>query len=236
MSMPRERKMAVRPIDGEALLGIERLLDTDVVRESKTASWLLDQVLHDIQAMPTLTPPNESERAGLYGKYTVYKNKDGSLVTDCFILRPEKDPAAVAALRAYAAATDNAELAADIINWVGAEPNEPLTCGLVDRLGMPLRAGDTVAADKFFVYAVRYGSHNVNPDNCAPAYQVGWYLEIMWAYPGFEDSVGHTEPLYDIDGTAARYPAHCADTADGLYNLKLEVCCRPPEGEEDNHG
>ena len=110
-------------------------------------------------------------------------------------------------------------------------PNEPLTCELVDRHGMPLRAGDTVAADKFFVYAVRYGSHNVNPDNCAPAYQVGWYLEIMWAYPGFEDSVGHTEPLYDIDGTAARYPAHCADTADGLYNLKLEVCCRPPEGD-----
>ena len=156
-----------RAIDGDELLGVERLLDTDVVRQSKTASWLLDQVLHDIQAMPTLTPPNE-----------------------------------------------------------------PLTCGLVDRHGMPLRAGDTVAADKFFVYAVRYGSHNVNPDNCAPAYQVGWYLEIMWAYPGFEDSVGHTEPLYDIDGTAARYPAHCADTADGLYNLKLEVCCRPPEGEE----
>lgn len=74
----------------------------------------------------TLTPPNEL-RAGLYGKYTVYKNKDGSLVTDCFILRPAKDRAAVAALRAYAAATDNAELAADIINWVGAEPNVPLT-------------------------------------------------------------------------------------------------------------
>ena len=74
----------------------------------------------------TLTPPNEP-RAGLYGKYTVYKNKDGSLVTDCFILRPAKDQAAVAALRAYAAATDNAELSADIINWVGAEPNEPLS-------------------------------------------------------------------------------------------------------------
>ena len=79
-----------------------------------------------LDAVPTLTPPNEL-RAGLYGKYTVYKNKDGSLVTDCFILRPAKDPAAVAALRAYAAATDNAELAADIINWVGAEPNVPLT-------------------------------------------------------------------------------------------------------------
>ena len=46
-----------RAIDGDELLGIERLLDTDVVRKSKTASWLLDQVLHDIQAMPTLTPP-----------------------------------------------------------------------------------------------------------------------------------------------------------------------------------
>lgn len=51
--------MAVRPIDANELLGIERLLDTDVVRQSKTASWLLNQVLHDIQAMPTLTPPNE---------------------------------------------------------------------------------------------------------------------------------------------------------------------------------
>lgn len=84
--------------------------------------------LYEIIAnLPTLTPPNEAERAGLYGKYTVYKNKDGSLVTDCFILRPAKDPAAVVALRAYAATTDNAELAADIINWVGAEPNVPLT-------------------------------------------------------------------------------------------------------------
>lgn len=114
------------------------------------------------------------------------------------------------------------------------QPNEPLTCGLVDRHSMPLRAGDTVAADKFFVYAVRYGSHNVNPDNCAPAFQVGWYLEIVWAYPGFEDSVGRTEPLYDIDGVAARYPAHCADTTDGIDNLKFEkVTRRPPEGEED---
>lgn len=49
----------MRAIDANELLGIERLLDTDVVRQSKTASWLLNQVLHDIQAMPTLTPPNE---------------------------------------------------------------------------------------------------------------------------------------------------------------------------------
>ena len=126
-----------------------------------------------------------------------------------------------------------AKILAGLVDEI-ATPNEPLTCGLVDRHGMPLRAGDTVAADKFFVYAVRYGSHNVNPDNCAPAYQVGWYLEIMWAYPGFEDSVGRTEPLYDIDGVAARYPAHCADTTDGIDNLKFEkVTRRPPEGESD---
>ena len=48
-----------RAIDGDELLGIERLLDTGIVRQSKTASWLLDQVLHDIQAMPTLTQPAE---------------------------------------------------------------------------------------------------------------------------------------------------------------------------------
>ena len=48
-----------RAIDGDELLGIERLLETDAIRKSKTASWLLDQVLHDIQAMPTLTQPNE---------------------------------------------------------------------------------------------------------------------------------------------------------------------------------
>lgn len=83
-------------------------------RYAKILAGLVDEI----------TPPNEPEHVGLYGEYTVYKNKGGSLVTDCFILRPAKDQAAVAALRAYAAATDNAELAADIINWVGAEPNE----------------------------------------------------------------------------------------------------------------
>lgn len=59
---------------------------------------------------------------GLYNKYAVFQNKDGSLVTNCFVLRPDKDLAAVAALRAYARATDDAKLAADIYKWVGTEP------------------------------------------------------------------------------------------------------------------
>lgn len=77
----------MRAIDGDELLGIERLLDTDVVRQSKTASWLLDQVLHDIQAMPTLTPPNEWLRVeerlpGMSGNYIcAVKDKNGSVWT-----------------------------------------------------------------------------------------------------------------------------------------------------------
>ena len=51
--------MAVRPIDGNELYRIEKLLDTDIVRQDKAALNLLEQVLYDIQHMPTLTPPNE---------------------------------------------------------------------------------------------------------------------------------------------------------------------------------
>ena len=119
--------MAVRPIDANAMLNELRPVDFEAEHSAVLLSDVLKMMREWVERQPTLTPPNEPERVGLYGKYTVYKNKDGSLVSDCFILRPAKDPAAVAALRAYAAVTDNTELAADIINWVGTEPNEPLT-------------------------------------------------------------------------------------------------------------
>ena len=51
--------MAVRPIDGNELYRIEKLLDTDIVRQDKVALNLLEQVLYDIQHMPTLTPQND---------------------------------------------------------------------------------------------------------------------------------------------------------------------------------
>ena len=51
--------MAVRPIDGNELYRIEKLLDTDIVRQDRVALNLLEQVLYDIQHVPTLTPPNE---------------------------------------------------------------------------------------------------------------------------------------------------------------------------------
>ena len=51
--------MAVRPIDANELYRIEKLLDTDIVRQDKVALNLLEQVLYDIQHVPTLTPPND---------------------------------------------------------------------------------------------------------------------------------------------------------------------------------
>lgn len=45
-----------RLIDGNELRGIENLLNTDIIQSSKEASWLMSQVLHDIDAMPTIDP------------------------------------------------------------------------------------------------------------------------------------------------------------------------------------
>ena len=68
-----------------------------------------------------------NDTKGLYDKYMVVKAVDGTVVTNCFILRPDKDPAAVKALQAYAAATENKALADDIYKWVGKPMLKPLT-------------------------------------------------------------------------------------------------------------
>ena len=49
----------MRPIDADALYQTEKLLDTNIVRQDKVASELLEQVLYDIQHFPTITPQNE---------------------------------------------------------------------------------------------------------------------------------------------------------------------------------
>ena len=59
------------------------------------------------------------EYAGLKLKFLVFKAATGERIKNCFVLRPDKDHAAVEALRAYAEATDNKTLADDIYNWVG---------------------------------------------------------------------------------------------------------------------
>ena len=57
--------------------------------------------------------------AGLKGKYLVFKADTGEQVVNCFVLRPDKDTAAVEALRTYATVTDNKTLSDDINHWVG---------------------------------------------------------------------------------------------------------------------
>ena len=55
--MKKVKKMAeIRLIDGNELRGIESLLNTDIIQSSKEASWLMSQVLHDIDAMPAIDP------------------------------------------------------------------------------------------------------------------------------------------------------------------------------------
>ena len=68
----------------------------------------LDAFLHPVDAYK-----------GLKAKYLVFKADTGERVGNCFVLCPDKDPAAVEAIRAYARATDNETLAEDIYNLVG---------------------------------------------------------------------------------------------------------------------
>lgn len=46
----------MRLINGEELYGIESLLNTEIILNSPEAAWLMSQVLHDIQASPTIDP------------------------------------------------------------------------------------------------------------------------------------------------------------------------------------
>ena len=45
-----------RLIDANELYGVESLLNTDIVKNSKEASYIISQVLHDIQTFPTIDP------------------------------------------------------------------------------------------------------------------------------------------------------------------------------------
>lgn len=58
---------------------------------------------------------------GLYNKYQITNRETGKEAEgDYFVLKPAKDPAARAALLAYAETTDNKQLAMDIVFWVTA--------------------------------------------------------------------------------------------------------------------
>jgi hypothetical protein len=54
------------------------------------------------------------DEKGLYVKYEVRKKETGELVEYCFVLRPERDIAAVKALETYAEETQNKQLSQEI--------------------------------------------------------------------------------------------------------------------------
>lgn len=83
-----------------------------------------------------------SEPKGLYNKYLVIKVVDDTVIDNCFILRPDKDPAAVTALQAYAAATGNKVLANDLYAWVGKPMQKPMKLRELHAL---INAGEDVA-------------------------------------------------------------------------------------------
>lgn len=59
------------------------------------------------------------DEKGLYPKYEIRKRATGEIVDgECFVLRVDRDPAALVAMAAYAVVTDNKTLAHDIKHWV----------------------------------------------------------------------------------------------------------------------
>lgn len=79
-----------------------------------------------IKTAPTIIPAEDKgyilapqeEYDGLKRKYVVLKSDTGEIVENCFVLRPDKDKDAIAALLAYAGATANQVLAKDIRAWI----------------------------------------------------------------------------------------------------------------------
>lgn len=88
------------------------------------------KVLNIISSTPPIIPAEgmgyilapQEEYCGLKRKYVVLKSDSGEPVEGCFVLRPDKDKTAIAAILAYANATDNQVLAKDIREWISTLP------------------------------------------------------------------------------------------------------------------
>ena len=93
---------------------------SDHTEDEYIADTLLDSgvAVQDGKPLEAFLHPVDAYK-GLKAKYLVFKADTGERVGNCFVIRPDKDPAAVEAIRAYARATDNETLAEDIYNWVG---------------------------------------------------------------------------------------------------------------------
>ena len=85
------------------------------------------------------------------GKFIVKHYRRGDIMDgEAFVLVPERDPAAIVALRAYATATPDPELAADLREWVnrveGSCSDGNGTGAVVDKIpGWVLSLGEEVS-------------------------------------------------------------------------------------------
>lgn len=94
----------------------------DELIEYAKSDGIVTSILYDKLQQELAAEPEECEQtAGLFPKYIVRKAATNEIVENCFVLRPDRDPAAMIALRAYAKACNNLELARDIFEWVGQE-------------------------------------------------------------------------------------------------------------------
>lgn len=71
--------------DLDELYGIVKLHDIDIIRNNKTASWLLDQILFDIQESPTIDI--DLENYDLKNQLEEERIKSESLRTACKSLK-----------------------------------------------------------------------------------------------------------------------------------------------------
>ena len=127
------------PHVSEAIDRLAAYEDTGLTPEEVAA---LAKVKADGRLVVLDTAPQD-EYGGLKRKYIVFKSDTGEPVENCFVLRPEIDPAAVIALEAYAKATENKELAADILNWVGDSGRSVRLPCKVGENTVPVRAASS---------------------------------------------------------------------------------------------
>lgn len=72
---------------------------------------------------------SQISQKGLYNKYQIINRETGQEADgQYFVLKPAKDPAARAALMAYAEATDNEQLAVDVTAWLSTLTEQSTEC------------------------------------------------------------------------------------------------------------